>query len=81
MVGNDPVGKLVSAFVRILGLRLQILDIRPKEIGLEVCLGSLPDAGETLKSGAGIDVLLRKRLVFASLLAGLGVELGEDDVP
>ena len=80
VVGDDAIGQLVLR-IGNLGLLLQSLDVGKEEVRLEVRLRTLKDAGETLQSCAGIDVLLRKKLVVLPRRSRNGVELGEDDVP
>ena len=83
MVGDDSVSHLVFSFIiRVLCQLFGCVNDWQEEIGVKVCLTALHQAYQTLKTHTGIDVLLRKLLVFASVhFARTAVILGEDNVP
>ena len=81
VVGYDAVREQVLPLIRLVADVLGRLHYRGEEVGLEVGLGALHDAGQPLKPRAGVDVLRRQLLVVLAVDAVDGVVLGEDDAP
>ena len=83
MVGDDPVRHLVFRFVIAVNRHLfGCVDDRQEQIGVKVGFTVLDQAGQTLETHTGIDVLLRQFLVFAARdFTRTAVILREDDIP